>query len=130
MLNVAALSVALLLAAAIIFLAQKLFRPKRRVVPHHAKAAKPKNYAAVSIRTNTRACSAAQDLSGKRFLALHAPVVPLTGCTTRPCPCRYEHFADRRMDDRRAQFGIRDTFKKIPGADRRRNERRHTAASA
>lgn len=122
--------VLLLVVAAIIFLVQK--RPHHQpAVVHRVASPKPKNqstaknYSAVGIRPHLLACKAVQEYYGKRFLVGHAPMVPVAGCTIRSCPCRYEHFADRRTDDdRRAEFGIRNA-RNIAGTERRRNDRRH-----
>ena len=48
------------------------------------------------------ACAASRSLREKRFLNDEAPPLPLPGCTSSECNCRYKHFADRRSGPRRA----------------------------
>ena len=60
---------------------------------------------AVSIHYLEGACSAAKMLSGKRFLAEDAPKLPLPGCDTSECRCRFTHYEDRRTAaERRSPF--------------------------
>ena len=59
----------------------------------------------VSIKLSKNACSAAGELSGHRFLAAKAPMLPLPGCDADECTCRFEHHEDRRSrKDRRSPF--------------------------
>jgi hypothetical protein len=66
--------------------------PRKAVSPHHAVAVVP----------GPRACAAAQALSDRRFLSREAPALPLPGCDSGRCQCRYEHYDDRRKGLRRA----------------------------
>ena len=60
---------------------------------------------AVSIRPGPDACHAARGLVGQRFLSDAAPSIPLSGCDSQNCRCRFVHFSDRRSgDDRRSPF--------------------------
>jgi len=62
-------------------------------------------YHAVSIEPGARACAAANDARGKRFLSSAAPMLPLRECTRATCQCRYVHHNDRRvLRDRRVNF--------------------------
>lgn len=59
----------------------------------------------VSIRLSKNACAAAEDLSGRRFLATAAPPLPLPGCDAAECNCRFVQHQDRRQgSDRRNPF--------------------------
>jgi hypothetical protein len=59
-------------------------------------------YHAVSIEPGSRACAAARQQEGRRFLSAVAPILPLKGCTLATCQCRYAHHQDRRSNrDRR-----------------------------
>jgi hypothetical protein len=59
----------------------------------------------VSISLSKNACAAAEDLSGHRFLATKAPMLPLPGCDADECTCRFQHHKDRRSGkDRRNPF--------------------------
>jgi hypothetical protein len=62
-------------------------------------------YHAVSIEAGPQACAAARNLKGERILSVSAPMLPLPGCDSTICKCRYSHFNDRRAgEDRRSQF--------------------------
>jgi hypothetical protein len=67
--------------------------PKKPVNPFHA----------VTIAPGPRACAAALDLQGQRFLSREAPALPLRKCESGSCTCRYEHYDDRRHGPRRAR---------------------------
>jgi hypothetical protein len=59
----------------------------------------------VSIRPGPAACSAALALEGQRFLSDAAPSIPLPGCDSGNCRCRFVHFDDRRAgEDRRSPY--------------------------
>lgn len=81
----------------------------------------------VAVRRGPSACSAARRLSGARFLAREAPLLPLPGCDALACQCRYLHFDDRREDERRHTHALRrglvsadDNFDRRSLVDRRR----------
>ena len=62
-------------------------------------------YHAVSIKFDTNACAAAQEMSGRRFLSSAAPRLPLPECNALECRCRFVHHDDRRAGkDRRSPF--------------------------
>jgi hypothetical protein len=62
-------------------------------------------YHAVSIRFGERACDAAREMSGRRFLSSAAPRLPLADCDCAECSCRFVHHNDRRGGkDRRSPF--------------------------
>jgi len=66
-------------------------------------------YRAVSIYSrDLTLCEAAKRIDGHKFLAAHAPELPLGGCTQpKGCTCRYRHFQDRRQDTRRDEdYGL------------------------
>lgn len=68
--------------------------PPRKVAnPHHA----------VEVVPGQHACPEARALRGRRFLSREAPVLPLAGCGSEQCTCRYEHHEDRRKGGRRAR---------------------------
>lgn len=58
-------------------------------------------YRCVAIRPGQEACQAVRNLAGRRFLGRAAPPLPLDNCAVASCRCRYDHFADRREDERR-----------------------------
>lgn len=61
----------------------------------------PQPYRCVVIQPGQEACPAVRDLAGQRFLTRAAPLLPLDNCSAAGCRCRYDHFADRREDERR-----------------------------
>ena len=69
-------------------------REKKRKAPSEP-------FHAVAVKTSGRCCAAARKLSGQRFLADEAPMLPLPGCDAASCKCSYHHFADRRIGPRR-----------------------------
>jgi hypothetical protein len=108
---------------------------KRRENLADASAAQPRpkttktQFHAVSIRYTGRACDAAQNMSGRRFLATAAPKLPLPECDVLECTCRFAHHDDRRSHkDRRSPFGPGGTAgatgsftaEQRTGSDRRR----------
>ena len=77
-------------------------------------------YRAVSIYSNSECCPAANRINKTKFLAAHAPTLPLGGCDRKDaCRCRYRHYEDRRSDVRR------DTDHGLPARLRIEGERRH-----
>lgn len=76
--------------------------------PKPALVKKPVNpWHAVSIAPGPRACNAARELHGHRFVSRSAPPLPLKNCDSAACTCRYEHFDDRRRGPRRAhELGV------------------------
>jgi len=86
---------------------------------------------AVSIKYSGKACKAAMEMSGRRFLATAAPRLPLPECDILGCNCRFAHHDDRRSHkDRRSPFGpggaagSTGSFsqEQRSGTDRRRNK--------
>ena len=68
----------------------------------HRRVVNP--YHAVSVEPGSKCCKDARMLEGHRFLATAAPEIPLKGCTSASCQCRYVHYNDRRSNrDRRNQ---------------------------
>ncbi len=62
-------------------------------------------YHAVSIEAGAKACEAAREVDGKRFLSSAAPMLPLKDCACTTCHCRYVHHSDRRaVRERRVNF--------------------------
>jgi len=79
-------------------------------------------YRAVSVHpTIMGACQAAHSLKDQRFLATEAPHLPLPDCSNPAgCRCKYQHWNDRRQEDRRSPFpGMADQYHS--GDDRRSN---------
>ena len=78
---------------------------------------------AVSIILGDDACAAAHRFTGQRFLAHHAPRLPLPTCDSPRCTCRYRHHKDRRAGPRRrSEVGMMVASYK--GSERRRTRGR------
>jgi len=73
---------------------------------------------AVSIAPCKQACVPARHAFRVRYLSKQAPPLPLAGCTTRNCECRYRHHEDRRSSLRRSSDGL-GPRKSWHGAERR-----------
>lgn len=79
-----------------------------RKQPEKARAAvAPRPFQAVSIYRGIDACTPAKRFADDRFLAKHAPPLPLAGCTMpAACQCKYLKHKDRRVESRRlSDFG-------------------------
>lgn len=81
-----------------------LFQTRARPKPEPVRAQRAtKPFHAVSVKADwRRPCGAARELGERRFLPPEAPALPLPGCESANCTCRYEHHDDRREDLRRA----------------------------
>ena len=59
-------------------------------------------FRAVVIRSMENCCEAAERNAGQKFLAAHAPQLPLGTCDKpQQCHCRYKYLNDRRQETRR-----------------------------
>jgi hypothetical protein len=62
-------------------------------------------------------------LLDQRFLSRDAPPLPLQGCGTPQCECRYGHYDDRRKGNRRAHdLGV--SIDGYEGSEQRRPSKR------
>ncbi|NCF25196.1 MAG: hypothetical protein GWP60_11705 [Gammaproteobacteria bacterium] len=111
------------------FYRQGLDRPEERQDRRILQG--PKNierYHAVSIKPGAYACRAANEITGKRFLASEAPSMPLPGCDAAKCDCHFIHHKDRRAGkDRRSPFtsgGVAAATGSFPGERRKGQDRR------
>jgi hypothetical protein len=81
-------------------------------------------YQAVSVVSRTRACPAANEIDGRRFLADDAPLLPVPGCDSAKCNCRYARHGDRRRrGDRRSFTGLQTELYTADGKPERRSIR-------
>ena len=88
-------------------------------------------YHSVEVKMSYDACDEVMELHGKRFLSAEAPVLPVIGCD-RNCKCKFKHYEDRRLDDRRDAFnssGIHFSGERNRrlGGDRRRSLPSHVS---
>lgn len=61
-----------------------------------------RTFMGVVIHSADGCCKAAERNGGQKFLAAHAPQLPLGTCDTpQQCRCRYKHLTDRRQESRR-----------------------------
>jgi hypothetical protein len=81
-------------------------------------------YASVKLCCDKHACSSAQSMRDKAFLAKDAPALPLAACDAIHCQCKYTKTSDRRSTGgRRAMdLGIRPLI--FDGAENRTEDRR------
>lgn len=56
---------------------------------------------AVTISCGPKACQAARSCGARRWLSSEAPRLPMSGCDSTVCECRYRHHPDRRAKPRR-----------------------------
>jgi hypothetical protein len=83
-------------------------------------ASRTNPYQAVAIIACSRACAAAAQVQGVRFLARQAPRLPLADCDrTGTCACRFEKHADRRAVVQRSPYNNSGVVS-FGGAERRR----------
>ena len=126
-----------LLGAAVVLLILWLFARRRGQSESPPEPATPKRtgnttYHAVSLKIDAqRACDAAKEMTGRRFLSNAAPRLPLAGCDVLECRCRFTHHKDRRTGkDRRSPFvtsGYSGTSGSFKTERRERRERRKEA---
>jgi hypothetical protein len=132
--NLSTLLLILVLFVAIWWLLRKRRGSASTVTP--STAANPRStdsqFHAVSIKISGHSCKAAQEMSGRRFLATAAPKLPLPECDVLECTCRFAHHDDRRSNkDRRSPFGPGGvagstgsfTSEQRGGTDRRKSDR-------
>jgi hypothetical protein len=101
---------------------------KRRSAKIHAKAG---SHPCVMISPCLGSCSTATEQRDRRYLAVDAPELPLTGCDAEQCNCRYKHYQDRREDtDRRFRLTqFNDINSKMGGEERRSDNENDRRAS-
>jgi len=126
----------LLIFAALLLLVWLLLRRRSAVGKQEAAASTPSQpqntvYHAVSIKFDEKACNAAREWFGRRFLASAAPRLPLADCDAAECHCRFAHHSDRRTGkDRRSPFaaaGFGGGTGSFQQERRDRNDRRQDA---
>ena len=85
-------------------------RAAARRMSAHEKVSKPGTpdseqtnpFRAVVIKSMEDCCEAAERNTGQKFLAAHAPQLPLGTCDKpQQCRCRYKYLNDRRQEMRR-----------------------------
>lgn len=79
---------------------------------------------AVSIIPGPRCCDAVRQMQGTRFLSKEAPRLPLPGCQSSACRCRYAHHADRREKSDRRNRDVWNPLVAVSMNDRRHNRGR------
>ncbi len=110
-----------LLGALLLLLAVR-FRPVRRI--SNKPPPKSATFRGVEVRFDEpNCCQWVKKLAGARLLPHQARLfpLPLPECDAARCTCRYEHFSDRRMEDRRMPFATLYTAFGRSMADERRS---------
>jgi hypothetical protein len=79
---------------------------KKASPPNKAPKAKSatQNYKCVEIKAGLMQCKAVDKYKTKRLLTSEAPVLPVLGCDSTECECKFVRYEDRRRDDRRAMI--------------------------
>lgn len=93
------------------------------------KQAPPKvnAYQAVEVVPCLKACDAAREVAGTRFLARRAPALPLGICDRKAqCTCRFRKHDDRRVGPQRNPYAS-ELVRSYPGQDRRRSGGRRSS---
>jgi hypothetical protein len=78
--------------------AAKRFSPGSETPPESTPGSA---WRSVSVVPGVGACATARRLGERRWLAGEAPWLPLAGCDSTRCQCRYRRHADRRDDEDR-----------------------------
>ncbi|MBE9538468.1 MAG: hypothetical protein IMF06_05255 [Proteobacteria bacterium] len=98
--------------------ARKLSRKAQRPGKLH------KLYHSASINYGGCACTAVKSLGETRFLAEHAPQIPLPNCDSNKCQCRYVRHEDRRVEeDRRSLYCLQADLHIVAGEEEHRSKK-------
>jgi hypothetical protein len=95
-----------------------------------ASGAPRKPYQSVSLVPGPSACEAVRNNKDQRFLTREAPLLPLEGCGTEKCACKYVHHEDRRdgMSERRLPASLSTELFQHTGRPDRRMQRGRRAS--
>ena len=100
-------------------------RPKQKYSLPKGRQANAAQFPYRGVRIYNRSqscCKAGKRIAGQKFLAAHAPQLPLGGCDhPEACQCRYQHLDDRRQEMRR------DSDHGLPGRPYNEVDRRYRA---
>lgn len=92
-----------------------------------ARSPSDKNaFHAVAVVPGARACQAALEATGVRFLSRQAPKLPLSGCDRTQCTCSYRHYPDRRTGPRRSADFFSHQARSNVGEERRKSRGRRS----
>ncbi|MBL4869025.1 MAG: hypothetical protein JKY67_21890 [Pseudomonadales bacterium] len=97
-------------------------RKKRRITNSKVPPRSAEKHQGNSIQCTNNACDAVKQLAEKRFLVKDTPSLPVSGCDSENCECRYVHFDDRRekTEDRRSTFGLKTILHEETGKNENR----------
>ena len=76
---------------------------KKANIPNKALKTKPSHldFRCVAIKTGLIHCKAVTPYKSKRMLMSEAPMLPISGCNSKDCECKFIRYEDRRRGDRR-----------------------------
>jgi len=98
---------------------------KARVARATATAAEAteQRFRSVSVKCGPQACDTALALGDRRFLTGQLGKLPLAGCDSANCECKFEHHADRREseEDKRAPSALSSELYTASGKPERRS---------
>lgn len=108
----------------------KRARAKKKISRARAGGEAAGPYRGVSLEfdpTNPDICERAKAIGTRRFLVGEAPTLPLQGCASPRCACKYAHHKDRRdvEDDRRHPSSLQaELYGRKDGGERRKKRGR------
>jgi hypothetical protein len=100
-------------------------RKHRRRKKHTGRVGHAHEYHPYESVSCEGSCEALRYMKGRRFLVRDAPKLPVHGCNSTKCHCRYVRHHDRRTGgDRRGVHGLRtELFRHTDDNDRRGDAR-------
>ncbi len=115
----------LMLVTALVMLqvAKKRSAPEQTQEPSSANRNSTR-FASVRLCCDKHACSSAQSMRDKVFLASEAPALPLAACDAIHCQCKYAKASDRRATGGRRAIDIGIQPLIFDGAEHRQEDRR------
>lgn len=114
----------LLLLIVVVAIAAYLWHHRKKAVPDTLSP--PSNrFHAVTIHARADACPEVRAFVAKKFLAKEAPRLPLDSCTAPRCQCSYDHYDDRRVEERRDEQDMTH----FQGVQKRARKERRKAVS-
>lgn len=94
--------------------------------PPQRPAQRVNAYQAVAIIPCAKACAAARESAGQRFLARRAPALPLAACDVHgQCTCRFRKYEDRRVGQQRTPYASM-LVRSYAGQEKRRSPGRRS----
>lgn len=124
----------LVLVIAVVYIFHTRKNAKQKSQPPYKKTGKATNakpirsaHRCVVIEPGLLSCKAIAAYEGKHILIDEAPVLPVSGCNTEQCDCKFLRYDDRRMGTRRGKVKAADHIISASNNNKRsKKERRNT----